>query len=184
MRCRLRDVSGALALVLAAPAFVGAQNPEDISLPGPEHAVLASLVGEWQVSAGSASDQPIGSASARLRLEGRFLEVELWLEAGPIRHALYTFGFDRRHGEFTVAAMDDTGTYAVLARGVRDDSRIEMYGVDDDPVMTALGFTKEFVIVLDVRSPKRFSIETLFIDTRTPERTEMPFMSFELRRAS
>ena len=181
---KLGLIASLIALSLATAAPVAAQAPEDMSLPGPEHAVLASLVGTWQVSGGGVGDQPIGSASARMRLEGRFLEVELRLEAGPIRHALYTFGFDRRHDEFTVAAMDDTGTYAVVAKGVRDDSRIKMYGADDDPVMTALGFTKEFVIVLDVRSEDRFRIETLFIDTRTPERTEMPFMSFELGRAS
>ena len=106
------------------------------------------------------------------------------LESGPIRRALYAFGFDRRHGEFTVTAMDDTGRYGVTARGVRDDSRIAMYGTDDDPVMTRMGLTKEFVIVLEVQSADRLSIETLFIDNRTPERSEIPFILFELRRAS
>ncbi len=182
--CRSAVLGLAVAGVSAATAPLAAQEPEDISGPGPEHAVLASLVGEWRVSARGQGDRPIGSASAQLRLDGRFLEVEMSLEAGPIRHAVYTFGFDRRHGEFTVTAMDDTGTYGVTARGVRDDSRIAMYGTDDDPVMTRMGLTKEFVIVLEVPSADRFSIETLFIDTRTPERNEISFILYELRRAS
>jgi hypothetical protein len=57
-----------------------------------------------------------------------------------------------------------------------------MYGQDDEPVMTAMGFEKEFVIVLRWYSDNRIGIETLFIDTRTPARTEMPFIEFVLER--
>ena len=115
---------------------------------------------------------------------GRILEVDLRNDTGPIRHAVYTLGFDRRHGDYTVIAMDENGTYWVTARGKRDGSRIPMYGADDDPVMSAMGFTKEFVIIVDVASTDRFTIETRYVDTRTPERSEIPFIAFELRRTS
>ena len=42
--------------------------------------------------------------------------------------------------------------------------------------MKALGFEKEFVIVLEIESEHRFVIETLFVDTRTEERKELPFL--------
>jgi hypothetical protein len=124
----------------------------------------------------------VGSAVARPRLDGRFVEFELDIEAEPIQHALYTFGFDQRHGLFTVIAMDNTGSYFVSGKGKRDGSRIPMYGTDDDPVMRSMGFDKEFVIVLDARSADHVRIEIRFIDTRTPARTELPFMAFDLRR--
>ena len=57
-----------------------------------------------------------------------------------------------------------------------------MYGKDDDPVMRSMGLDKEFVIVLDVQSDDNVLIETLLVDTRTPDRNEMPFLSYELRR--
>ena len=81
---------------------------------------------------------------------------------------------------YTVLAFDDTGTYWVSAQGTEEDGRIKMYGKDDDPVMTAMGFEKEFVIVLDIQSEDRISIETYYIDTRTPECSEMLGLSYQL----
>lgn len=127
-------------------------------------------------------DEVVGSDTSRLRLDDRFLEVEIVAHAGPIEHAIYTFGFDRRHDVYTVVAFDDTGTYWVTAKGTADGGRIAMYGEDEDPVMRALGLDKEFVIVLNVRSDDRVSIKTLFIDTRTPARTERPAFAYDLRR--
>ena len=103
---------------------------------------------------------------------------------GPIRHAVYTFGFDRRHGIYTVIAMDETGTYWVTAKGAFDGGSIVMYGTDEDPVMRSMGLDNEFVILLHSRTSDRFEIETRFIDTRTPERREMSFLRFDLRRVS
>ena len=107
----------------------------------------------------------------------------LQIEAGPVSHAIYTIGFDRRHGRYTVVAMDDSGTYWVTAQGGREGDRIAMYGKDDDPVMASMGYDKEFAIVLHLNGRDHIEIEILFIDPRTPERNELPFMSFELRRA-
>ena len=186
-RTAVAVLAGAILVLL--PRSAVAQDPEQ-GQPGPEHRRLVALQGEWTVQIAGpdgtvAADQPTGTATARLRLGGRFLEVEVHLEQGPVRHAIYTFGFDRRHGVFNVVAMDDTGTYFVTAAGTGDTegSRIAMYGTDDDPTMTAMGLDKEFAIVLDVPSDDRFSIETRFIDTRTPARTELPFMTLLFMRA-
>ena len=179
-----------MLVVLALPVFgPGFQIPGQNAAqgePGPEHGALATFVGEWQVWLGSsdepASGDPIGNATALMRLGGRFLEFELEATAGPIRQAIYTFGFDRRHKLYTVVAMDNTGTYQVTGRGMAEGPRIAMYGTDEDPVMLSMGFEKEFAIALHLVADDHIAIETIFIDTRTPERTEMPFLTFELRR--
>lgn len=165
-----------------------AQQPSQ-GHPGPEHERLAALAGAWTVEAIDAQGRPVsppGTATAVARIGGRFLEVEADLERGPLTHAVYTFGFDRRHGQYTVIAMDASGTYFVTAKGTPDasGSRVAMYGTDDDPTMTALGYVKEFVIVLDVRGSDRFDVETRFIDNRTPERKELTFITLRFTRRS
>ncbi len=80
--------------------------------------------------------------------------------------------------------MDGTGTYWVTARGEKDGDSIVMYGEDEDPAMQSMGLDKEFVIILHPRAPDRIDIETRYVDTRTPERRELPFLAFELRRPS
>ena len=168
----------------AGPAL--AQN-EDDGEPGPEHRLLSRLTGDWEVHSRppGATDvlaRPTGSATAGTLLGGRFLQVELTSTGGPVTAARYTFGFDRRHGRYTVVAMDNSGTYWVAATGRSDNGRIVMYGSDDDPYMAAMGIEKEFAIVLDLTEENRVVIETLFIDNRTEARAEIPFMAFELRR--
>ncbi len=177
--------AGVLAAGLAVgigAVGLGGQELSDISGAGPEHEALATLVGDWSVFVPDRQDS-IGRAVGSALLDGRFFQVEVWLDAGPVGHVIYIIGFDRRHEEFTVAAMDDTGTYLVSARGTpSDDGRIKMYGIDDEPTMTAMGLTKEFVIALTLRSKDRFMIETLMIDMRTEARTEIPFFVYELSR--
>ena len=173
----LRGVAIACAL-LVVPHSLLAQEPAPGS-SGPEHEVLLSLIGSWDVHE---DDRIVGSATAVSRLDGRFLEVEIVADADPVRHAIYTFGFDRRHEVYTVVAMDDTGTYWVTGRGTRDGTQISMYGEDEDPVMRAMGFDKEFAIILHVHSSDHVEIETRLIDPRTAERREMSFFTFDLRR--
>lgn len=177
--CLLRaPVLLALGLLVFAAGPAAGQAPAPF-IPGSEHELLLGLVGEWTVRI---EGRAVGTAVGRPRLEGRFVEVAIEADAQPIRNALYTFGFDDRHGVFTVVAMDDSGTYWVTAEGVRSDDVIPMYGEDDDPVMTEMGLEKAFVIELGLPGPDAASIETRLIDTRTPERTELPFLAFELRR--
>ena len=174
-------------LLLAGLACFGVLGPlsaqEDASRPGPEHEILGALAGDWTVTIASLeASGPHGRASARMRLDGRFLEITLAMRAGPVRDVIYTFAFDRRHDEYAVVMMDDAGTYFVTARGTVEGDRIAMYGKDDDPVMSAMGFEKEFAIALTLHSDTHVTLETIFIDTRTPERKEIPFVAFDLRR--
>lgn len=142
--------------------------------------VGGSLTGDWAVFVDGTE---AGTATIRSRLGDRFTEIEFRIADAPISHGIYLLGFDGRHDEHTVVFMDDSDSYWVTARGVREGPRIAMYGTDRDPNMEAMGLTKEFVFVLSLDGPDRFRMETRFIDTRTSARTELPFLTLEFRRA-
>ena len=181
-RPRTRTYGGCLIWLALAffltPAPISAQGAPESELT-PAHELLGSLAGGWDVYL---DDTAVGEATARLRLGGRFLEIEIASSMGPVRQAIYTFGFDDRHGHYTVIAMDQTGTYWVSAQGVAEGGSIPMYGRDDDPVMKSMGLEKEFVIHLTIISANQITIVTRFIDNRTAVRREIPFLEFELRR--
>lgn len=77
-----------------------------------------------------------------------------------------------------------TGTYFITSQGRRDTpgGKIRMLGTDDDPVMKAMGHTKEFVHVLDLRSPDEFAVEVWVVDTRTSARKEFKYMECLFKR--
>jgi hypothetical protein len=129
----------ACALLAVAATTLPAQEPAPPG-PGPDHEILLSLLGDWSVSIDGTS---VGAARGSSVLDDRFVALEITADRGPIRHAIYTFGFDRRHETYTVIAMDDSGTYWVTASGDRTGQRIAMYGTDEDPVMRSMGLDKE-----------------------------------------
>jgi hypothetical protein len=177
-----------LAAALAAPLSAVAQEvPEELGQAG---AVFAGYVGSWDVTVkqpgddGELVDVGSGSAVARARLGGRFLEIETMLAEGPLEHLLYVLGFDTRHRRYTILAMDNSGTYWVTAAADSTVAppHIVMYGTDDDPRMTAMGFEKAFAFVWHLASLDRFWLETRWIDTRTEAREEIVFMALEFVR--
>ncbi len=115
----------------------------------------------------------------------RFLQIEYQAEgASGELEGMFTIGFDGRHDHYALFAVDSFGTYFVSSKGKLDEATgtIRMLGSDDDPMMKAMGLTKEFVHVLDLRGPDKFAIEIHFVDTRTPERREIKFMEFVFTR--
>ena len=82
--------------------------------------------------------------------------------------------------------MDSYGTYFVTSRGKQDETtrKIKMYGKDDDPRMKAMGFTKEFAHVLDIRGKDEFAIEVWFVDTRTEARKELKSTEYIFKRST
>ena len=190
----------AIALLLAFhPVGISAQEtgqsnkrltPAELreqSKPGPEHQMLAEFAGRWKLSVSAQGKRGVSTGSARsyMTLENRFL----WLgydakgKAGNFKGA-FTIGFDRRHSEFTLIAMDTDGTYFVTSRGKRASGAktIKLTGKDDDPHMKALGFEKEFAHVLDLSGKDSFSIKVLYIDNRTDERKEIEALEFKFER--
>jgi hypothetical protein len=115
---------------------------------------------------------------------GRFLQLEYQAKGPNETEGMFILGFDPRHQRFTLITMDSFGAYYVASQGKRDEAsgKIRMQGTDDDPMMKSLGYTKEFVHVLDLRSADEFAIEVWFVDTRTPARREMKFMDYTFKR--
>jgi hypothetical protein len=48
--------------------------------------------------------------------------------------------------------------------------------------MKAMGHTKEFVHILDLRAPDEYAVEVWFVDTRTAERKEFKYMDYTFKR--
>lgn len=158
--------------------------------PGPEHARLTALVGEWEVIktfAAAPSREVLGTGEVRSILGERYIELDYTLgggeaEGGETCRSLV--GFDRRHDHYTIVAMDTQGTYFVTARGVASDGVVALEGQDDEPQMAAMGLEKKFVFELDLSddSADRFSIAILFVDTRRADEPRLPFARYEFLR--
>lgn len=159
-RCRRLVLSLGIAAVGSLVGGVAAaQESGDIGAPDAEHAALAALAGAWraEVLLHGGGDAPVlaatGRAEARMRLGGRYLEVEIALEPGaPARTVVYLIGFDRRNERWQVVNLDDSATYLVMAEGARmeDGGWVAATGRDDDPNMAAMGYEKVFVFALDL----------------------------------
>jgi hypothetical protein len=154
---KVKTLAVAVLLFIVASAivhFAVAQEPAQVdpatdmeammklAEPGPEHAELAKLVGQWetkmaiQMQMDAPPMESTATGSARMILGGRFLEIvstgsfmDMDVESRTI------IGFDRRHEEYTFVGLDTLGTYWVTAKGKRgEDGVIRMRGSDDDPM--------------------------------------------------
>jgi hypothetical protein len=166
-----------------------AEDQLKLARPGVEHEKLAAYVGAWTVEvtigSGLRALKYQGTSQNRMTVGGRFLQMEYQAKGKTnSTEGLFTVGFDPRHQRHTLIAMDDFGTYFVTSQGQRDSNtgKIRMLGTDDDPVMKAMGLTKEFVHVLDLRNPDEFAVEVWFIDTRNAARKEFKYMDYIFKR--
>ena len=154
--------------------------------PGPEHEKLVRYSGEWDLEIKMRPNTIYQGRATNLAIVGgRFLQIEYQTKGSRDSiDGIFTVGFDPRHERFTMIAMDSFGPYFVTSQGKRDEATgiIKMLGTDDDPAVKAMGYTKEFIHALDLRGPDEFTIEIYFINTRTPERREMKFMTYTFKR--
>jgi hypothetical protein len=181
------------AALLLVAAYVTAQEPEKkappsreemlkMMGPGPEHEQLAKYAGKWDLTIKMGPQTFQCTTENRMIVGNRFLEID-YASKDKKMEGQFSLGFDRRHQHYTLTAMDSFGTYPVHSQGKRDGEQLaKLYGKDDDPMMKAMGFTKEFVHVLDFKSPDEFVIEVHFIDTRTAERKEFKAMDYVFQR--
>lgn len=167
-------------------------TPEEIAkliAPGPEHEKLAGYAGDWTVAikmgGGKAAVSSEGTAKSRMTTGGRFLFIEYEAKEKPTPvEGTFTLGFDSRHEHFTLMETDSFGTYFLTSQGKRDadTGKLRLLGTDDDPMMKAMGLTKEFLHVIDFRDKDEFAVEIRFVDTRTPARKEIKMMEYVFRR--
>lgn len=126
----------AVAWPIASPAQdEGASASARLAGPGPEHAWLDPLVGDWAVAMevypGPGADpipQPPLTASREWILAGRYLREELRAGDTILRDA--TFGYDRLHGRFELVTVDafEPGQMVYRDRGDATTTRIELLG--------------------------------------------------------
>lgn len=142
----------------------------EASQPGEEHALIATLAGEWdqvvrlQPAPGAEILTFEGTSSNRMVLGGRFLMSESTLHVPGAEAAGIGFlGFDRRTEEFITLGLDEVGTYWVSGRGTADESGrvITMSGDDFDPIMNHL---QEYDFVYRLLDDDHFVFEIWFKD--------------------
>jgi hypothetical protein len=166
-----------------------AEAQRKLGSPGPEHERLATYTGAWDVEirmgAGGAAMVYRGQADHRMLAGRRFLQMDYQAkDKADNIDGSFIIGFDSRHKRFTLVALDSFGPYFVTSQGKAGDNavKIRMLGTDDDPMMKAMGFTKEFVHVLELRSADEFAIEVWFVDTRNAARREFKYMDYVFKR--
>lgn len=206
---RFSGVSGVLAGVLMTvgvqipmsgqesekPAASKSETLYQQALPGPEHQTLASFAGDWEAEltfgAGPAARTTRCDGRSRMVVGGRFLQMDYRAketvgsdDPASFSEGQFQLGFDRRHRQFTIVAMDNWGTYFVTGKGQEDSSsgKIRLAGTDDDPQMKAMGLTKEFVYAIDLRDRDRLTVDVLVVDTRTPARREFKLLGIVFKR--
>lgn len=128
-----------VALVIAVPLI--AEEPKkvssdammemyaDMARPVSEHAKLRELTGKWNMTTKlwfNPAEPPrtaSGTATGRLILGGRFLELTGSLKGGGVdADSVTLFGFDRRTSDYTMVGLDTLGTYYITAAGKYDDA--------------------------------------------------------------
>ena len=101
----------------------------ELAKPVASHDRLRTFVGRWNViskmwmSPGEAPLTANGTATGRMILGGRFLQLDTSL-AGPFgAESLTILGFDRRTNDYTMVGYDTLGTYYITAAGKHDATR-------------------------------------------------------------
>jgi hypothetical protein len=121
----------------------GQQKTMAIMGPGPEHELLTKLVGEWSATVNmympgmDTMSSPMTSTNEMI-LEGRFLRsTSKGSMMGMPVESVTMFGYDRRHGHYTMMGFDTMGTYFITASGEYDEATrtLSLNGTDDDPIL-------------------------------------------------
>lgn len=116
---------------------------EELSAPGPEHKVLASMVGEWDTEARcfmAGPDTPAtvtkGTCKSTMILGGRYLQEEF---QGDMMGRKYVgkglTGYDKFNRKYVNIWIDDMGTGIFMSEGTSDASGkvLTFNGKMDDP---------------------------------------------------
>lgn len=173
-------VAGLFGLSFAAQAQAQEPSPEELqklmaqsmelAQPGPEHARLAQLEGDWDVQLKiwmTPDAEPVmleGKGHAEMFLGGRFLRMTSSFTEGPFPADTESIlGFDRRKNEYTILGFDTMGTYWVSASGPFEEEgqRTVLYGEDEDPIFKN---TQKYDIVFYWVDENTYRSEVIFKD--------------------
>lgn len=177
MRTRIWIIAAALAATAFAAGRLSSQEGQtpdpatmakmmELGMPGEQHEMLASLVGEFDqtMKMWMMPGAPPMTLKAKLNnemiMDGRFLRQWSTGKMGPQDvESLQIMGFDRRHGEFTSVGFDTMGTYFVTASGKQDETtgKIAMRGTDNDPMGV-----QDYTFELEIKSKDEYVFTVLF----------------------
>jgi|GEM_PF-2570167 len=99
--------------------------------PGPEHALLARLVGDWAVEMDFEGREPVrGTATNAWTLDGRFLETGLHIPDyhGRELRGRGISGYDRVRGAFVNVWMNSLSTQITVRTGMAEGDAIVYEG--------------------------------------------------------
>jgi hypothetical protein len=187
-----RWMSTLALLLLLVPSGATGQKPTAetiaevaaLAQPGPEHALLSKLAGEWEQQfrlwpePGADPVTSTGTGTATMVLGGRFLEIRSVVEMFGVRgESVSILGFDRRHERFMMLGMDTFGTHWVTASGPTVDAKtIVMRGEDVEPT---IGHTQEYEFRLHMDGEDTWTLEIVFLD-EMHTRGQGPFRMVEI----
>jgi hypothetical protein len=98
----------------------------DLAKPVASHERLRAFEGKWNVtsrmwmSPGEAPLSAQGTATGRMILGGRFLQLDTAIGGPFAMDSLTILGFDRRTSDYTMVGYDTLGTYYITAAGKHD----------------------------------------------------------------
>lgn len=153
--------------------------------PGEEHEWLEELAGDWEITytmrqmPGAPAATMRGTASGEMILGGRWLHQTM---AGPMGESMSFIGYDRRHDEFVFIGLDAASTYAVTARGKKDEQtdKILLAGEDKDIIGKQV-----YTFDWEVKSADEQSIGITFTELgpmKYPDGFEMMRMDFKRKK--
>lgn len=151
----------------APPEFLAAlEKWWAVKDPGPEHALLESMVGAWSVTirfhGGEEPFETVGRAEKHLLHGGRFLLEELEGEihapdaSGGMRPEPYSatrlLGYDRYRNSWTGAFVENQNTHLLTYRGTPAPGGtgvLVLFGESDEPMLDLAGTTLRHVLRVD-----------------------------------
>ena len=184
-------------LVVAVCAALIAQEPKkptademmamyiDMAKPVAAHERLRSFAGKWDLTMKFWMDpqQPAqeyrGSATGKMILGGRFLQVDGRTTGGMESESLTLFGFDRRTDDYTMVGYDTLGTYYITAAGKPNaqDKSIVLNGSYAQPPH---GGEQKYRFVWQTPTPDHHTLTLYFA---TPDGKEMRVAEMAYHRA-
>ncbi len=180
-----------LTICLAGRTFAQddpAAQAAELMKPGPEHTLLETLVGSWNMelkfwpSPGAEVVTASGTATHRMILGGRFLLMESTSGEGDLyAESMTIMGYDRRQHKFTNVGYDTWGTYYITAAGTYDteNRKFTLLGEDDDPVF---GLKQKYSFITTIRDHDTVMTELVFHEFPMADGKDYTMVEISYRR--
>jgi hypothetical protein len=130
---------------------------EKLATPGPEHAALGKMAGDWDVAVKMWMDpkQPAqeskGTCTEKSVLGGRYMQSDFHgMMMGKPYNGVGLDGFDNVKKQYSSVWIDDMGTQMMVAMGTpsADGKTITYTGKMDDPIVGQMNKDIKFVVTL------------------------------------